>query len=141
MIYSTCTYNTEEDEENIHYIIEELGAEALPIPTQEEWQITGALRFEHPVYRFFPHKTRGEGFFLAALRKAEGEIEEIRVKSKGKKERGKAAPSIPVCSFRMKLRFLSNGTAVSFERIPKPIRIYFHSSMPSLYGYFPPVFA
>lgn len=28
----------------------------------------------------------------------------------------------------MKLRFLSNGTAVSFERIPKPIRIYFHSS-------------
>ena len=102
LIYSTCTYNTEEDEENIHYIIEELGAEALPIPTQEEWQITGALRFEHPVYRFFPHKTRGEGFFLAALRKAEGEIEEIRVKSKGKKERGKAAPSKP-------LRVLSAG--------------------------------
>ena len=143
LIYSTCTYNTEEDEENIHYIIEELGAEALPIPTQEEWQITGALRFEHPVYRFFPHKTRGEGFFLAALRKAEGEIEEIVSSPKGKKSEEKPLrPSHrrPVCSFRMKLRFLSNGTAVSFERIPKPIRIYFHSSMPSLYGYFPPVF-
>ena len=118
LIYSTCTYNTEEDEENIHYIIEELGAEALPIPTQEEWQITGALRFEHPVYRFFPHKTRGEGFFLAALRKAEGEIEEIRIKSKGKKERGKAAPSIPQ---EVRL-FLSDETSFSLINA-KPLRV------------------
>ena len=120
MIYSTCTYNTEEDEENIHYIIEELGAEALPIPTQEEWQITGALRFEHPVYRFFPHKTRGEGFFLAALRKAEGEIEEIRVKSKGKKERGKAAPSIP----QEARQFLSDETSFSLEWNDSFLRAY-----------------
>ena len=71
----------------IHYIIEELGAEALPIPVQEEWQITGALKYAHPVYRFFPHKTKGEGFFLAVLRKAEGEIEEIRIKSKNKNKK------------------------------------------------------
>lgn len=97
LIYSTCTYNTEENEENIHYIIEELGAEALAIPTPSAWRITGALKYTHPVYRFFPHKTKGEGFFLAVLRKAEGEIEEIRVKSKnkGKKEKGKSTPTIP----------------------------------------------
>ena len=95
LIYSTCTYNTEEDEDNIHYIIEELGAEALTIPVKEEWQITGALRHDHPVYRFFPHKTKGEGFFLAALRKAPGETEEIRPRNKSKKERGKAAPVLP----------------------------------------------
>ena len=130
LIYSTCTYNTEEDEENIHYIIEELGAEALPIPTQEEWQITGALRFEHPVYRFFPHKTRGEGFFLAALRKAEGEIEEIRVKSKGKKERGKAAPSIP----QEARQFLSDETSFSLEWNDSFLRAYpkAHSDLFSL---------
>ena len=130
LIYSTCTYNTEEDEENIHYIIEELGAEALPIPTQEEWQITGALRFEHPVYRFFPHKTRGEGFFLAALRKAEGEIEEIRVKSKGKKERGKAAPSIP----QEARLFLSDETSFSLEWNDSFLRAYpkAHSDLFSL---------
>lgn len=99
LIYSTCTYNTEEDEENIHYIIEELGAEALPIPLKEEWQVTGPLLYDHPVYRFFPHKTQGEGFFLAALRKADGEVETIRAKGKGKKEKGKgkgkAAVAIP----------------------------------------------
>lgn len=95
LIYSTCTYNTEEDEDNIHYITEELGAKALAIPVKEEWQITGALRHDHPVYRFFPHKTKGEGFFLAALRKAPGETEEIRPRNKSKKERGKAAPVLP----------------------------------------------
>lgn len=96
LIYSTCTYNTEEDEDNIHYIIEELGAEALSIPIRDEWQITGPLRHAHPVYRFFPNKTKGEGFFLAALRKASGEVDEIiRPKSKNKKDKGKAAPVIP----------------------------------------------
>lgn len=62
LIYSTCTYNMEEDEENIHYITEELGAEALPIPVKDEWQITGPLKYDHPVYRFFPHKTKGRMF-------------------------------------------------------------------------------
>ena len=95
LIYSTCTYNTEEDEENVRYIMEELGAEALPIPVKEEWQITGALKHDLPVCRFFPHKTRGEGFFLAALRKADGETEEIRIKNKSKKEKAKAAPALP----------------------------------------------
>lgn len=95
LVYSTCTYNTEEDEENIHYFIEELGAEPLFIPVDAGWQITGPLKYEHPVYRFFPHRTRGEGFFLAALRKPEGEREELRLKTKGKKEKGKNSPAIP----------------------------------------------
>lgn len=89
LIYSTCTYNTEEDEENIHYITQELGAEPLPIPTDASWQITGPLKYTHPVYRFFPHKTKGEGFFLAALRKPVGEREQISLRSKNKKEKGK----------------------------------------------------
>ena len=130
LIYSTCTYNTEEDEDNIHYIQEELGAEALTIPVKEEWQITGPLHYDHPVYRFFPHKTRGEGFFLAALQKAEGEIEEIRVKSKGKKERGKAAPSIP----QEARQFLSDETSFSLEWNDSFLRAYpkAHSDLFSL---------
>ena len=111
LIYSTCTYNTEEDEENIHYITEELGAEALPIPIKDEWQITGPLKYNHPVYRFFPHKTKGEGFFLAALRKADGETEEIRFKNKNKKEKGKTAPAIP----KAVKSFLSDTSSFSPE--------------------------
>ncbi|MDR1980838.1 MAG: rRNA cytosine-C5-methyltransferase [Tannerellaceae bacterium] len=69
LIYSTCTYNTEENEETVSYILHTLGAEALPIPVREKWQITGALEKDDPAYRFFPHKTKGEGFFLAVVRK------------------------------------------------------------------------
>lgn len=95
LLYSTCTYNTEEDEENIRYILETFGAEALPLPVKEEWHITGSLRYDFPVYRFFPHKTKGEGFFLAAIRKPEEAIQEIRLKYRDKKEKRKNTPVIP----------------------------------------------
>ena len=95
LIYSTCTYNTEEDEDNIHYIVEEWGAEPLSIPLDENWNITGALKYNHPVYRFFPHKTKGEGFFLAALRKPEGDVESYKGKSKNKKAKGKPVTQFP----------------------------------------------
>ncbi|MDR1937901.1 MAG: rRNA cytosine-C5-methyltransferase [Tannerellaceae bacterium] len=94
LIYSTCTYNTEENEDNLTYIIEELGAEALPVPVQEDWQVTGALKHGYPACRFFPHKTRGEGFFLAVVRKAAGEVWELPENS-FRKERRKAQPALP----------------------------------------------
>ena len=94
LIYSTCTYNPEEDEENVRYIIETFGAEALSVPTRPEWGVAGATRYDAPCYHFFPHRARGEGFFLAVLRKAEGEWREPR-EAKGRKERGKNVPSIP----------------------------------------------
>lgn len=101
LIYSTCTYNTEEDEENVRHIVEELGAEALPVATDETWHVTGPLRFGNPVYRFFPHKTKGEGFFLAILRKEGDEEYEVKnerstksPKNKGKKDK-KATLPIP----------------------------------------------
>ena len=93
LVYSTCTFNAEEDEENVRHIVEELGAEALPIATDEAWRVTGPLRYENPVYRFFPHKTKGEGFFLAILRKSGDEEYEVAgerpvksARNKGKKE-------------------------------------------------------
>lgn len=71
LIYSTCTFNTKEDEENVAWIEAEFGAEALEVKHDEAWRITGNLLSDagFPVYRFLPHRTRGEGFFLAALRK------------------------------------------------------------------------
>lgn len=70
LIYSTCTFNREEDEDNVAWIARELGAEILEVPTEEGWSITGNLiGKDFPVYRFMPHKTKGEGFFLAVLRK------------------------------------------------------------------------
>lgn len=71
LIYSTCTYNTKENEENIAWMQQEFGAEVLPIDVEPDWNITGNLLVgaDFPVYRFLPHRTKGEGFFLATLRK------------------------------------------------------------------------
>lgn len=72
LIYSTCTYNTKENEENVRWILEHFDAEILDIPTESSWGITGSLLegFDAPVYRFIPGFTQGEGLFMAVLRKA-----------------------------------------------------------------------
>lgn len=70
MIYSTCTFNTKEDEENVIWISEELGAEILPTLANAEWNIMGSLADKDiPCCHFMPHRTEGEGFFCAILRK------------------------------------------------------------------------
>lgn len=70
LIYSTCTFNQEEDEHNVEWIARTLGAEILPVAVDPGWGIGGDTTGGNlPVCRFFPHRTRGEGFFLAALRK------------------------------------------------------------------------
>ncbi|MBQ9641024.1 MAG: hypothetical protein IJV06_05645 [Bacteroidaceae bacterium] len=60
-IYSTCTFNHFEDEDNVAWIASELGADILPLCAPAEWGIVDG--------HFFPHRTRGEGFFVAILRK------------------------------------------------------------------------
>jgi len=71
LIYSTCTFNTKENEENIRWMIEELGAEVISVRTEQSWSITGSLLsgFQEPVYRFIPGVTKGEGLFMCILRK------------------------------------------------------------------------
>lgn len=105
LIYSTCTYNTAENEENALWAAKELGASFVDIKIEKEWGISPAIfnpynpdnpdnpdvsddsdnldNLDNPdnienlynqknkpiVFRFFPHKTKGEGLFVAVLRK------------------------------------------------------------------------
>lgn len=70
-IYSTCTFNAAEDEENVRFLIDELGAEPLSVATEMNWHIAGSLLSgdTSPVYRFIPGVTQSEGLFMAVLRK------------------------------------------------------------------------
>ena len=75
LIYSTCTFNTHENEENVQWICHELDAELLPVETETSWNITGSLspslssKESNGIYRFIPGRTKGEGLFVAVLRK------------------------------------------------------------------------
>lgn len=86
IIYSTCTFNRREDEENVLFIANELGAEIINLETDADWHICGDTTGKNlPVYHFFPHKTRGEGFFLALLKKTSDTPPAENHKSKKKK--------------------------------------------------------
>ena len=81
LIYSTCTFNIKENEENVRWILDTYDAEPVTIPTDPSWNITGSLLpgFDAPVYRFIPGITRSEGLFMCVLKKR-GEWREVRGK-------------------------------------------------------------
>lgn len=70
LVYSTCTFNREENEDIVRFVISELGAEPLAVPCDPAWGIVGDTAGGGlPVSHFFPHRTAGEGLFMAVLRK------------------------------------------------------------------------
>ena len=81
MIYSTCTFNRHEDEDNVRWIMEQFGAEPVEIDLRQEWNITGSLTDDKlPVYHFMQHRTRGEGFFVCLLHKPQGAFRELSLR-------------------------------------------------------------
>lgn len=67
LLYSTCTYNRQENEENVAWLRAEFGLQSIALDLPQSWGIVENDR----QYHFYPHRLRGEGFFLAALRKNE----------------------------------------------------------------------
>ena len=86
MVYSTCTFNRQEDEDMLAYLIEELGAEPVALPELPE-PITPSPLNSYPCYRMMPHRLRGEGLFMAVVRKPDAEVGSARTKSACSKSR------------------------------------------------------
>lgn len=66
IIYSTCTFNHLEDEDNVEWMVRTLGAELLHVNYDPAW---GIVETQPGMLHFLPGVARGEGFFIAALRK------------------------------------------------------------------------
>ncbi len=92
-IYSTCTYNPLEDEENVAWIAKTLGAEVLSCHPLPEWGLTETNT------HFFPHRIKGEGFFISVLRKMTDNGPWTTDNGRRKKlkdgKKGKITPKIP----------------------------------------------
>lgn len=71
LLYSTCSYSEEENEDIADWLIETQGMQPVTVPIDPEWGIekTASRRHGCPGYRFYPHRLLGEGFFIAAFRK------------------------------------------------------------------------
>ena len=73
-IYSTCTFNEDEDEGLLRALIEEVGEVFEPsqrVEIEEAWGVVRGEVGDFQTFRFFPHKTDSEGLFVAVARKAE----------------------------------------------------------------------
>lgn len=71
LIYSTCTYNRLENEDNLKWLQKNHNVEFPRITIDPSWGVEVVDEDKMTGYRFFPHKTRGEGFFLSVVRKLE----------------------------------------------------------------------
>lgn len=63
LVYSTCSLEPEEDEENIRYAVEELGLKIMPLDNAPGDSLLEGTK------RLWPHKTGTQGFFMAKLSK------------------------------------------------------------------------
>ena len=72
MIYSTCTFNPAENEENMAWIRDSTDAEPLSVSLPEGSGIIPVSHKNITGYGFHPGRVPGDGFFIAALQKSEG---------------------------------------------------------------------
>ncbi|MBQ7514599.1 MAG: hypothetical protein IJS95_09500 [Prevotella sp.] len=106
LIYSTCTFNIKENEENIRWILSTFDdARAIPVETKPEWNITGSLLegFTEPVYRFIPGITRSEGLFLCVIRKGEASTQRSVYSHAGNKSFPRWEQTVPTLGTNDKL--------------------------------------
>jgi 16S rRNA C967 or C1407 C5-methylase (RsmB/RsmF family)/NOL1/NOP2/fmu family ribosome biogenesis protein len=64
LVYSTCTYNRQENEENCLFLEKEHNLENLKINILKNY----GVKVTENGYRFYPHKIEGEGFFFSIFR-------------------------------------------------------------------------
>lgn len=79
LVYSTCTFNPRENEENIDYLLRNYDCNLLKVEKHHgmaggrpEWTASGNPELAGAV-RFWPQNCRGEGHFVAHIRKNGGD--------------------------------------------------------------------
>ncbi len=132
LIYSTCTFNRDENEGSLQRLLDRVGGEAVEAPeveTPETWGIecgrTGVFR----TFRFYPHRVCGEGFFAAVARKSE-EAEPLASTGRGRSSRAERS--------RRSIVAAADRTAASElgRWVAEPGRMRFVAAADTFYGWY-----
>ncbi len=78
LVYSTCTFNPEENENNLEFLALPAEAKPVEIPVVQFHGIDQISTGTVIGYRFMPHRVRGEGYFTGVLQKQNGKGMHIR---------------------------------------------------------------
>jgi 16S rRNA C967 or C1407 C5-methylase (RsmB/RsmF family)/NOL1/NOP2/fmu family ribosome biogenesis protein len=94
LIYSTCSYSKEENEDILDSIFQQYACESVPLFPDPNWNIVETISEKHEAlgYRFYPYKVSGEGFFLSVIQKKQAVPSSGSVKTK--RSSGKIAKSV-----------------------------------------------
>lgn len=76
IIYSTCTYNDAENLDNVRFLTQN-GFENVPLDLPAEWGVVGRETEGSVGYQCYPHRVRGEGFFLSVFRRKSASPEPV----------------------------------------------------------------
>ncbi|MFN3848680.1 MAG: methyltransferase RsmF C-terminal domain-like protein [Spirosomataceae bacterium] len=78
LVYSTCTYNDKENQQNTSWLTQVADFEEVKLDIPSDWNIDNS----RSGYQFFPHRVKGEGFFLSVFKKKFGDDNYIQAKVK-----------------------------------------------------------
>lgn len=68
LIYSTCTYNDAENLEMVRFLSEN-GFSNRPLDLPDDWGVVTRTVGDAVGYQCYPHRVRGEGFFISVFRR------------------------------------------------------------------------
>ncbi|MBC7389659.1 MAG: hypothetical protein H7329_10640 [Opitutaceae bacterium] len=71
LVYSTCTYNKPENEDNLRWLSKQYDVGSVEIKIEPEWNIDFKKQANLSTFRFYPHKTNSEGLFVTVVQKLE----------------------------------------------------------------------
>jgi 16S rRNA C967 or C1407 C5-methylase (RsmB/RsmF family)/NOL1/NOP2/fmu family ribosome biogenesis protein len=70
LIYSTCTFNPDENIRRIDQLVNQHDLETISITMETDWNIEEIKENGNVGYQFWPHRVNGEGFFISLLKKS-----------------------------------------------------------------------
>ena len=120
-IYSTCTFNDEEDEGLLRTFIDEMGdvfESSQRVEIDDAWGVVRGEVGAFQTFRFFPHKTDSEGLFVAVARKAEATTQRTP------KARKKVMQEVDKVSRRELMRWLQDADQYAFAMVADTIYAY-----------------
>ncbi len=119
LIYSTCSYSKDEDEEICDWLIEKYQLSTINYQLKKEWNIVETRSPKHNGYgyRFYPDKVKGEGFFIAGFKK---EAQHSGNETKALKQRNKTE-KVPAKEIETIKPFLKNAGDFFFIKLNEEI--------------------
>lgn len=69
LIYCTCTFNEQENDQNLQWLKQHHEVEFISLNVDSSWNIHKINEGKATGYQFFPHRVKGEGFFISIIRK------------------------------------------------------------------------